>query len=343
MEITIHQNEMFLPTEPQTKKGGRPRGSSDRYPRYTRASGDFPGFGQSPYDPLILDAVYRYRALTRQRIEELVAPNLKRTRVGERLQKLYHHGFLVRRVMPLDPPQSLIVYLLDRKGAEQVAVMRQCALEDLEGWDAEDKNISTFFLKHLLLVSDVYTAFARSASECGYVLDTWLDGRRLKKNHRHDAITIRVTNKYEEERALSTHLYPDGYLFVRLNAETREMKCHRFVEIDRATETLSASVEAPSSWGVKVKRYLAYFEQGKFAARYKAEGMVVLTVTTNERRLENLKRTTEREDGGERFWFTTVERLFAPGVNVLTDSVWSRAGAQGLFTFTENLVDLPPA
>jgi hypothetical protein len=343
METIILQSEMHSLTEP-VKKARRSRGS-DRYPRYERAQGDLPGLGTSPYDPQIFDALYRHRLLTKQQIEGLLAPGAKKTRIGERLQKLYHHGFLERKVMPLNPPTSLIVYLLDRKGADALAVARGCALEDLENWDSDDKDTGTTFVRHTLLVNDAYFTIARSATVSGYALDTWADGRTLKREHKKDKITITVKRKHGGEETLPTRLYPDLYFLLRFWQGGEEKKCHRFLELDNATETVTASVEAPSSWGMKVKRYLAYWEQGKFAARYKANGMVVLALTTNERRLANLKRATEKECRetvqGKRFWFATTKEFFDPNVNVLTDAIWERAGIQGRFTFTEELGDAP--
>ena len=155
----------------------------------------------------ILDVVERYRMLTRQQIEKLLVPDAKRTRIGERLQKLYHHGFLNRKVVPLNPPVSTFVYLLDRKGAETVATMRQCSLKDVV-WDPEDKTLSMLFLKHSILVNDVLIAIARSALECGYLVEKWLDGRVLKRSHRKDTITVTLEwedkDKVKHERVLRT-------------------------------------------------------------------------------------------------------------------------------------------
>src|SRR6266545_1155251 len=159
MEPIHLQNEMPSSTNPSVRKAGRARGA-DRFPRYTRAEGELPGLGTSPYDVPILDALYQYGVLTRQQIEALLAPGAKKTRIGERLQKLYHHGFLIRKVVPLTPPTSLIVYLLDRKGANRLALERGCALEDLKNWNPDDKNVGTLFVRHSLLVNDAFIAIS---------------------------------------------------------------------------------------------------------------------------------------------------------------------------------------
>jgi hypothetical protein len=245
--------------------------------------------------------------------------------------------------VPLNPPTSLIVYLLDRKGADALANERECTWKDL-GWDPDDRELGTLFVKHTLRVNDAFFTIVRCAERCGYVLDTWADGRALKRDHKDDDITI--THEWEDKKGVKhrkvipTHLYPDFYFYLLIHSEEGG-KCHRFLEIDNATETVTPSVSAPSSWGMKVKRYLAYFEQGRFENRYHAKGMVVLTLTTNKVRLENLKRATEKESKKtqqeDRFWFATVTDFFNPDVNVLTDPIWQRAGQEGIFTFTEDL------
>jgi hypothetical protein len=67
--------------------------------------------------------------------------------------------------------------------------------------------------------------------------------------------------------------------------------------------------------------------------------MVVLTITIGDKRLENLKRATEhiteKDGGGARYWFTSLPRLNAPGADMLTSPVWSRASLDGRFRFTD--------
>ena len=65
---------------------------------------------------------------------------------------------------------------------------------------------------------------------------------------------------------------------------------------------------------------------------------VVLTVTTNERRMENLIAATQAAGGAGRFWFTTQSRLYPPPLSRgavsaldMSDRVAHFAARQSLF------------
>ena len=110
---------------------------------------------------------------------------------------------------------------------------------------------------------------------------------------------------------------PDGYFILELG----ERRAHFFLESDRATE-------ANKRWGEKVQAYLEYTRSGQYAARYGARSLRVLTVTTGEKRLANLKRATEQAGGREMFWFSTVEQ--ASEEQVLSAPIWQVGGQEGL-------------
>ena len=54
----------------------------------------------------------------------------------------------------------------------------------------------------------------------------------------------------------------------------------------------------------------------------------VLTVTTSEKRLSNLKLVTESAGGRELFWSSTFDQATAESVS--TDPIWQVAGEGGL-------------
>jgi hypothetical protein len=74
----------------------------------------------------------------------------------------------------------------------------------------------------------------------------------------------------------------------------------------------------------KVSAYLEYHRSGKYQLRYKMQGLRMLTVTTGEKRLANLKAATEKTGGKARFWFTTFEQIRKS--DVLTEAIWQKAG-----------------
>jgi hypothetical protein len=60
--------------------------------------------------------------------------------------------------------------------------------------------------------------------------------------------------------------------------------------------------------------------------------MSVLTVTTSDKRLANLKAVTEKVGGMGRFWFTTFGRVRE--ADPIADPIWFKAGSDELFALT---------
>jgi len=319
-------SQIFSPMTNNPKKPGRPRGRSDKLPRLTRSkSAKLPGIVLTNRDVSILEAVYNYRALTTPQVAALLFSPTTRTWCTYRLQLLFHHGYLFRAEQPQIPSEARkpFVYWLDRKGAEELATSRACNVKDLN-WDRSERKVRYYFLEHLLAINDIRIAITTSATAHNVTLEAWYDERTLKRTHKQDPITL--TSSTGEKQ--TTTLIPDGYFL--LDTETR--RYHRFLEIDRATETGKAQGDLKRDWARKIVCYLEYYRAGRFQARYHSQGMVVLTITTSEKRLANLKRITEEIGGRERFWFTTFARLTQPDTNILTSPIWDIATTEGLRT-----------
>lgn len=73
-------------------------------------------------------------------------------------------------------------------------------------------------------------------------------------------------------------------------------------------------------WATRVKAYLQYIHTGKYSDRYQTNSLRILTVTTTEKRLLNLKETTRKEGGGNLFWFTTLDQ--ASPLSVFFRPIW---------------------
>jgi hypothetical protein len=310
--------QLFSPATREPKKTGRPRGRVDTLPRLSRTkSAKLPGIVLTVRDASILQAVYSYRALTTQQIATLLFVPTTKTWCDYRLKLLFHHGYLYRMEQPQLPsePRRPLVYWLDRKGAEELATIRECSVKDLD-WERTERKVSYYFLEHTLAINDYRIATTKAAAAHA-TLEVWHDERTLKRTHKQDTITLKSSTGERQ----TTTLIPDGY-FLLANEKRRY---HRFLEIDRATETGKANGELKRDWARKIACYLEYYRAGHFQQRYHSRGMVVLTITTGEKRLANLKRITEEMGGRERFWFTTFERLKAPDTDILTSSIWNVA------------------
>jgi hypothetical protein len=245
------------------------------------------------------------------------------------LRQLFDHEYLWRDEQPtkLSQGRAPLVYRLDTKGADLLAETWGLERADLD-WDSRDKNVSDPFLNHLLRTNDVRVDIAVAADKHGFVIAEWRDDKTLKREHSKDYVVI--TN--EKGRKQQVAIVPDGYFCLSISGEDELTETHFFLEIDLRTVVGHASYWGRRDWNRKVKAYIEYFQNGKYEERYGARQGRVLTVTTGERRLDNLKSITEDAGGKKRFWFTTFDRVTPE--TVLTERIWQVASQRGLRALT---------
>jgi hypothetical protein len=303
---------------PSTKK--------KRLSRLKRATDEvLPGFRLTPRDMAILQAVYQYRAMITPQIEALFFTPSTHSQCLLRLKLLFHHGFLYRAEQPqiLSEGSKPFVYWLDQRGAQVVATLHECELDELD-WRAGEHNVRYPFLEHLLLSNDVRVALAIAAQQGNIIVANWRDERDLKRRQRDTTITLTGPQGGKQHAAVVA----DGYFIL----DTAERRYHQFLEIDRATVTGNATAWTKRDWGRKVAAYLEYYRSGKYQAQYHTQSLRVLTVTTGPKRLANLKAITEAVGGKSRFWFTTFKQVTA--AKILTAPIWQMATKAGLHSLT---------
>ena len=136
-------------------------------------------------------------------------------------------------------------------------------------------------------------------------------------------------SKYENQvpfrmrGARKVRIYPDGYFAIQFGSDGPP--AHFFLEVDMATMT-------NSKWQGKVKAYIQFRATGLSQKYYGTKNFRVLTVTTSQQRLENLKRATEEVGGSLHFWFTVREHVDIWQPERFLDPVWSVAGQEGKFS-----------
>lgn len=300
-----------------------------RLAQLSRAPTDsLPPFHLTKRDVAILVALFEYRALTAPQIATLFFQSEHgevNTRCKHRLQMLYHYGYLRRDEQPskLSEGRKPLVYFLDREGA---ALLREKEGFDLHG-NEHKLDVTHLFLEHLLLTNDMRLAFLKSAHKHGFDLEKWLDDKTLKSPQIKDKVVL----KGKGGAHLRAAVVPDGYFRLKTQGDSYNF----FVEIDRGTVTGETTEWGRRDWGRKVKVYLEYHRSGLYEKRYRTADMRILTLTTSETRLSNLKRITEEAGGKARFWFSTYERI--RGGDILTDSLWSVAARDGSFCLTGSM------
>ncbi len=297
-----------------------------RLSRLHRATvGQLPGLRLTVRDRGIIEAVGSYRALTVRHIAALFfdaspqegAPISSRCRY--RLQLLYQHGYLTRREQrqTLSEGRLPLVYSLDQRGAQ---VLSEKGQDDLAA-TGRDKVVQAGhpYLEHLLATNDVRVCLEVAARRPAFAITRWMDDRTLKSRHAKEYVTIVGPQGGRKPAAL----VPDGYFALRSGIGQR----HHFLEVDLGTVTGESSRWGRRDWSRKVQVYLAYYGSGGYQRRYQTRSLRVLTVTTGETRLANLKRITEKAGGKRRFWFSTMARLRS--ADGLISPIWQVADQEG--------------
>lgn len=254
----------------------------------------------SERDINIVQAVYEYRVLKQEHIQLLFFGQRNRSGAQRRLERLYDHGFLARHLLPVTTGRSPTLYILDRKGAELLRLER--GYDELT-WYHSSKDLKAEFLEHTIALNDLMVAVTVGCREAGFQLETWHTENRIKADF--DRVVVTTSTGRRED----VPIVPDGFFVVIANQ--RRYPC--FVELDRGTMTLGR-------FKLKVSGYMAYQRTGGYERRYGLSSLRVLTVTTSERRLVNLKEATEQVKGQEWFWFGLLPELNY--ATVLNAPVW---------------------
>lgn len=180
-------------------------------------------------------------------------------------------------------------------------------------WQPSYNDVSWPYLRHQIAINDVYVAVALDVERIGWRLDKWVDDRILRQTHTERVLV--------PSSGLEVAVVPDAY-FV-LSGPTGSPTLQFFLEMDRATMTVTAASRRTRSWQDKIRAYQAYFESPLVHQRYGTDRIRVLTVTSGTDRQEHLRRATEEMGGRRRYWFTNVKALKAP--QLLTRPIWSVA------------------
>jgi hypothetical protein len=281
-------------------------------------------------DRAIIFLIYLYRVLTGTQIGRLQfasddgRPYGKLKRRQTRLKLLFHHEYLFRDEQPTKLSQGRLplIYTLDEKGIEYLARELKQARKEIEK-KSNPQLISTsnLFLNHVLKTNDVRIAITLAAAEQGIEIKEWRDEYTLKQDY--DKVKVTGLNDVEYEVAV----IPDGYFW--LLADPRNF--HHFLEVDLRTVVGQYSQDGRADWARRVRSHVAYYRSGLYQRRFPAKkSLRILTVTTGDTRLANLKEITERIAGKQkrRFYYTTFDQLNPE--TALTEPIWQVAGRDEL-------------
>jgi hypothetical protein len=202
------------------------------------------------------------------------------------------------------------VYVLDRLGADLVASVLGCDRADL-GWKPTSNMLGTEFVSHTLVVNDFRVAMDLVVRTPGLELTDWVGEAQFRTTALRNRVPFRVRG------ARITRNYPDGYF--ALSVSGRDQLAHFFLEIDRGTMS-------NKRWQDKVRAYIEFRVRGLSQKHFGTRNFRLLTVTTTERRLGNLKRATEKVDSDHHFWFAVQNSIDIWNPQTLLAPIWYVAG-----------------
>lgn len=252
----------------------------------------------------------------------------------ELLKKLREAGLIeeIERYQLKSEGKKAYVYRLTGKGRQILASWRNVSLAELP-CRQKDNRLSKDYIEHFTLINDFRVVLMRAVFELGNDarIMTYYDDMDLKSRHSSDKLTLTLPGGKTESNVV---LVPDGYFCLRVQ-ETQPWDYHRFIEVDRGTE-IGRSNAGYNDWVRKVLKYREYAKRGgAYQTRYQTSSVAVLTITLSEERVANLKKITEEVGGKHRYWFTSIDRIFArkgePLTKVLTEPIWEIATRNGQY------------
>jgi len=257
-------------------------------------------------DKRIILAVYENRYMSRDQIRSLFFNVTSMT--NERLMRLYQHGYLDRLYPPVSFGSTQAVYGLDRKGAELVAKELGIAKESIN-WKKRNVKVEFLFLEHTLAVSEfrVCLELAARQREDASILFWKPQGKPLND---------RVPDPERKSKYLLVS--PDAFFGILTTnglpteASAKAGKTYFFLEADLGTESRERFKK-------KVLTYRQYWKSGKYQEKYSFKSFRVLTITTSEKRLNNLV-ATARDCGVKGMFLFTTQDLTKP--NKVLGNIW---------------------
>jgi len=276
----------------------------------TRRDGSAPGMALQDRDKNVIMAVHEFHYLTTTSVAGLLFKGRHTNRARERLQKLFHNGYLDRVFLSNENGcgRREFVYTLGPKGREVVADEEGCFVDQVPyGYRRQANREGHGNLRHALAVAEFKVALVQACSVKGAALEDWKDEAELKINGRAERVTDFKTGK-------DIRFLPDAYFQLR-NREGRSACC--FLEMDFSTLS-------HRRWRERIRAYHAYLHDGHFRRRFKMKSFRALVVTRPDyrkrSRRDNLMQTVRGEGvDGSIFLFTVLDDVCAE--KALT-SVW---------------------
>ncbi len=259
-------------------------------------------------DIQVVKSVSELRFATAKQVALMINSNLQTARI--RLYLLWQNKLLDRVDLPLfvgegSPPS---IYVIGSHGRRLIA--EQLGIDPGKVNRVDSSRNYYFLLHHTLRRNDFRSAIlaaCRARDDLEFLF--W-------KQDRNVGDTVFVRNGRGDQ--VRVPLVPDGFMCI----STPRGKMCAYVEIDRGTI-------GHRKFKMKQLGYYEWWKQKQCFEKYGVKNFRVLTITTNDRRMGNLIRTTIKASGSATgsgfFWFTTFDRIDLEKPGSILEPIWFRA------------------
>lgn len=223
-------------------------------------------------DKDVLLSLYYQRCLTTEQITEIHfryrqdgggAENSQAFIMARRrLRKMFDHRLIDRFFVDVGEQNgsSQAHVILDKFGAQVVAGMLECTIDDLN-WRYDMNEARLPFLQHVIEVNNLFICMLRTSRQYGHQITDYQTENMTRFEFKHDGRRV-VLN-------------PDAYG----RYYTPQTGFHFFAEVDRGTESIQQFCS-------KQRRYASFYASGEYQKYYETFPLVLVVTTVWERAVE---------------------------------------------------------
>ena len=282
-----------------------------------------PAFRLTDRDATIVEIVGAYQVASSDQIYRYLCiddPTTSQQKVTRRLAALFAHVYVGRPLQQHLQIGSLapLLYTLDRKGLRLLAQRREAAIDPRAEWKVKaSRTASAPFLQHALGITETMLAFRRACAErrgLRLVDQPELIASFIPEETRalQHPLRLRMTVK-DGLKSVPISLVADRVFSIVYADATRH---NYLLEYDRGSMSIAARRLTKSSFGKKIKGYLAAYDQQRHRTQLGFERLRILTVTTSEARIRAMLEAQRAITNGRvsgMFLYSTAQRIAEHG------------------------------
>ena len=288
-----------------------------RLPRFRRADAP-PPFRLTEDDIEIVRVVARHRLIRSTHIAALVERSLDRT--NDRLQKLFHAGYVDRPRAQLDRFPSSgsahFIYALADRGVRLLQDVDGVEFRNTE-WSRKNREAGRPFIEHQIEIVNFQVALQRAVAQRSDLrlipaegMNTSASRRQMPTSRAPFALAAKLSHRGSVHEQ---SVVPDLVFGLQFADRSRR---NFMVEIDRGTMPVRRSNPEQTSFEGKMHVYLAAHAGKQHERQFGWKNFRVLTVTTDDQRIETMMEAARelrvpRSVGPALFLFATFDDLRA--------------------------------